>query len=249
MIASDDGSELWLSTGEDPANIRRIARVDAHTGPRNFSRHAERTSSPVTLIRGSRYYIEARHCEGNGDDHLSVGWLVPRSEFGEPFVIGSTPTAPFSMEVFESIPDGAPATHPAFQRRPDRMMKRPTMATPEEIGTNVGTRLKGTLVPPATGEYVFMLSADDRAVLYLVRDGDPESRVRIASLGGWVGPDNWEGRAGQVSRPIRLEKGQQVDLELLHVQVGGPGHAKVGWKGPGGLDERPIGPNHAKPGA
>ena len=247
MIASDDNSELWLSTTEDPADMRRIARVDAHTGPRNFSRNANRTSAPITLIKGSRYYIEARHCEGNGDDHLSVGWLVPRSKFGEPFVVGSTPTAAFTLELFESIPDADPATHPAFEGRPDRVLKRALMATPEDIGTNVGTRLKGILVPPATGEYVFMVSADDRAVLHLTPADDPNARVEIAMLDGWVGPDSWEGRPGQVSKPIRLEKGREIHLELRHVQVGGPGHAKVGWKGPNGLQERPIGSNHAIP--
>ncbi|MEO5563650.1 MAG: ExeM/NucH family extracellular endonuclease [Chitinophagaceae bacterium] len=76
-IASDEQSELWLSTDENPANINRIAYVETRTGFRSYFSNATQRSVPIRLIKGARYYIESLHKEGTGTDHLSVSWLMP----------------------------------------------------------------------------------------------------------------------------------------------------------------------------
>ncbi|MEX2215653.1 MAG: PA14 domain-containing protein, partial [Phycisphaeraceae bacterium] len=75
-ITSDGPSELWLSTSESDADRKRIARVTTNT-PRRGWTTGESQSAPIELVGGKRYYIEALHKEGIGEDHLAVGWQLP----------------------------------------------------------------------------------------------------------------------------------------------------------------------------
>lgn len=76
-IASDNESELWLSADEDPANKTKIAGVREWTGPTEWEKFKEQKSEPVELEPGRRYYVEVLHVEGQGGDHVSVGWQLP----------------------------------------------------------------------------------------------------------------------------------------------------------------------------
>lgn len=81
-IASNEQSELWLSTDADPANAVRIAGVTGWSNPRDFdnaSRYAgsDQESTPVVLEAGRKYYIQALMKEGSGEDHVAVAWQPP----------------------------------------------------------------------------------------------------------------------------------------------------------------------------
>lgn len=76
-IASDDGSQLWLSASDDPAKKEKIAQVSAWSPPRAYDTSPEQKSKPITLSAGKKYYIEALHKEGGGGDNLAVGWQIP----------------------------------------------------------------------------------------------------------------------------------------------------------------------------
>ncbi|MFM9911167.1 MAG: choice-of-anchor I family protein [Chitinophagaceae bacterium] len=83
-IASDNQSELWLSTDDNPANIRRIAYVEGAVGYRSWFGNLTQRSIAIRLIKGGRYYIESVHKEGIGNDHLSVSWRLPNGVFEGP---------------------------------------------------------------------------------------------------------------------------------------------------------------------
>ena len=76
-IASDNQSQLWLSTSLDPADISLIATVPDWTRPREWSKYPSQMSPSVPLLAGQRYYIEALHKEGAGGDDLAVAWEGP----------------------------------------------------------------------------------------------------------------------------------------------------------------------------
>ncbi len=76
-IASDDGSELWLSTDADPANVSRIAWVTGWTSFRQWIKYPEQQSAPVLLATNRHYYFEVYQRESGGGDHLSVAWTRP----------------------------------------------------------------------------------------------------------------------------------------------------------------------------
>jgi hypothetical protein len=76
-IASDDGSELFLSSDESPFKKRSIASCPFAGGIRDWTRFPSCKSVPILLTAGKRYYIEALHKDGGGDDHVAVGWTLP----------------------------------------------------------------------------------------------------------------------------------------------------------------------------
>jgi hypothetical protein len=76
-IASDDYSELWLSSDANEANQIKIAEVTGWTDPRQWDRYPQQQSSPVMLTAGQTYYIKALHKEGTGGDNIAVAWQGP----------------------------------------------------------------------------------------------------------------------------------------------------------------------------
>lgn len=83
-IASDDQSELNLSSDENPANKTNIAFVSGYTDSREWNRFASQQSAPIPLVAGRRYFIEAVMKEYAGGDHLAVRWKLPDTAIEEP---------------------------------------------------------------------------------------------------------------------------------------------------------------------
>ncbi|MFO1499385.1 MAG: DUF4082 domain-containing protein [Verrucomicrobiota bacterium] len=80
FIASDDDSELWLSSDASPQNRQLIASVSGFTANRQWNKYPEtqnNASAPVTLQSGQSYYMEALMKENDGEDNLAVGWVLP----------------------------------------------------------------------------------------------------------------------------------------------------------------------------
>ncbi len=75
-IAGDDEYELYLSSNNSNTNISLIASGTS-VSKDNWTASTSQMSSPITLVAGTEYYIEARFIEFGGDDHLSVGWTLP----------------------------------------------------------------------------------------------------------------------------------------------------------------------------
>ncbi len=79
-IASDDSSELWLSTDGDARNKRYLAGVSGWTPHRAWDQTGGQASAPVALEAGRRYYIEILHKQADQKDSLSVAWQIPGYE-------------------------------------------------------------------------------------------------------------------------------------------------------------------------
>ncbi len=83
-IASDDGSVLYLSTTENPAQKVQIATVNAWTSSREWTKEPNQKSALIPLTAGQRYYLEALQKEGGGGDNLAVRWQLPDGTIEEP---------------------------------------------------------------------------------------------------------------------------------------------------------------------
>jgi Lamin Tail Domain/CotH kinase protein/PA14 domain len=83
-IASDDSSNLFLSTDESPAHSQEIAYVPDWVGFEVWAQEANQQSAPIPLVAGRRYYIEAIMQQGGGGDNLSVGWQLPDGTLERP---------------------------------------------------------------------------------------------------------------------------------------------------------------------
>ncbi|MBI4324520.1 MAG: hypothetical protein HY674_04580, partial [Chloroflexi bacterium] len=89
FIYSDDSSRLFLSTDASPQNVTLIAEEAGCCNP--FTEpESPRTSSPIPLVAGQRYYVEIIWKEGTGGDYALVGW---RKE-GDLTPAGSLPPIP-----------------------------------------------------------------------------------------------------------------------------------------------------------
>ncbi len=86
-IASDDSSELWLSTDDKQSRKRLIASVPGTTASREWEKYTlslQQRSDTILLVAGKRYYIEALHKEGTGNDNIAVGWKLPDGTLERP---------------------------------------------------------------------------------------------------------------------------------------------------------------------
>lgn len=105
-IASDDEGALFLSTDENPANIRLIASVPGWTAPREWAWYSEQQSSPITLTASKPYYISAFMKEGGGGDNLAVRWLMPDGTDQAPIV--ATNLLPYGVSFGPPVIAGQP---------------------------------------------------------------------------------------------------------------------------------------------
>jgi hypothetical protein len=84
-IASDDNSELWLSTNSSSASKQRIAYHVQYTASREWNKYATQKSVAITLTAGQLYYVEALMKDGTQGDNMAVGWAKP----GQPTTVPS----------------------------------------------------------------------------------------------------------------------------------------------------------------
>jgi len=76
-LTSDNDSELWLSTNDDPENVELVASLSGWAGANEWTKFPSQKSDPVSLTAGNKYYIMALWKEGSGGDHCRVGWEGP----------------------------------------------------------------------------------------------------------------------------------------------------------------------------
>jgi hypothetical protein len=89
-IRSDDGSQLLMSSNNDPANVELVA--EETTCCNGYAENTPR-SGVRTLAAGTSYYVEAFLKEGGGGDYIHVAWRPP----GDTTAVGSLPDVPGSV--------------------------------------------------------------------------------------------------------------------------------------------------------
>ena len=80
-IASDNGSELWLSSDANPDHVFKIASsgydAGAYVAFHGWDQTTNQHSAKIHLEAGHGYYVEALHYQQIGEDFLSVAWDGP----------------------------------------------------------------------------------------------------------------------------------------------------------------------------
>ncbi|RYY26224.1 MAG: hypothetical protein EOP41_04730, partial [Sphingobacteriaceae bacterium] len=118
---------------------------------------------------------------------------------------------------------------------------------PKDAGDNYGSRIRGYVCAPQTGNYIFWLATDDAGELWLSTDDKPANKVRIASVDGWTNYREFGKYASQKSASISLEAGKKYYIEALQKEGGGGDNLSVQWQLPDAVMETPIAGNHLSP--
>ena len=79
-ITGDDHSEFWLSPGENPANLAKIAEIPGWSNRTEYYKYPEQSSSPVALAAGEYYYFQVLQKERGGGDFVQIQWRIPSPE-------------------------------------------------------------------------------------------------------------------------------------------------------------------------
>jgi hypothetical protein len=103
---------------------------------------------------------------------------------------------------------------------------------PSNYGTNFGQRLRGTLRAPVSGTYTFWIASDDSGELWLGSSESQFSKRRVASVNGYVAPQDWDAWFSQKSVSVDLVAGQRYWIEALGKQGEGSDHLAVAWQYP-----------------
>jgi DNA-directed RNA polymerase specialized sigma24 family protein len=95
-------------------------------------------------------------------------------------------------------------------------------------------RIRGFIVPPITGSYVFQLSAKSNGEFYLSQNETVNNSVLLLAT------KNNSILKFDSSSPIHLTADKRYYFELLHKCANEIGHVIVGWKMPDGREQTPI---------
>ena len=111
--------------------------------------------------------MEALQKEGGGGDNLAVGWAKPGESTSAPSEVipGSVCSPPFtgpiSREVWTGIGGTTVASIPVGRRRIS--LTRCRASAPTNWADNYGTRLRGYITAPVSGNYIFWIASDDNS--------------------------------------------------------------------------------------
>jgi len=102
---------------------------------------------------------------------------------------------------------------------------------------NYGTRIRGYIHPPVSGNYTLWIAGDDVCELYLSTDDTEATKTQIARVPFWTYPQEWDKHAQQQSVQISLQADQKYYIEALQKEGAGGDHVAVAWQIPGGVFE------------
>ncbi|MFK7847308.1 MAG: putative Ig domain-containing protein [Rhodothermales bacterium] len=121
-----------------------------------------------------------------------------------------------------------------YPDNPDGTDLLTSFETPTNWADEFGTRIRGYIYPPVTGDYTFWIATDDNGELWLSSDDDAANVSMIANVPGWSASQEWYKFPEQQSATISLVAGERYYIEALQKEGGGGDNTAVAWQIPGG---------------
>lgn len=234
-IASDDSSELWLSTDENPLNKVRVCYLSGWCNARQWTKSTTQKSANITLTAGKAYYIEALHKEGAGGDHLSVAWQGPGITQA---VIPGTALESIGTGIIReywSNYSGTTITDIPVLAALSGSQRLALGEGPTNTADNYAARYRAWFVPPVSGTWRFWIASDDSSELWLGTSATATATTatRIAYLTGSASARQWTKSTTQKSADRTLTAGTRYYIEALHKEGGGGDNLALACEGPG----------------
>jgi endoglucanase len=166
--------------------------------------------------------------EGGGGDNLAIAWEYPGqrreviparfSRVANPFEDLWTTGA--MLDTWTGLNSGntiadlmfSTAYLASFPNKSVRLVD--LLEGPTNVGDNYGSRMRGWLVPPVTGNFVFWIASDDNGEFWLSTNNRKANEALICLQPQSAGPRQWDKYTEQKSQPIRLVAGQAYYYEV-----------------------------------
>jgi PKD repeat protein/glucose/arabinose dehydrogenase len=121
---------------------------------------------------------------------------------------------------------------PNYPGNPTSVTYPNSLQGPVNQANTYGARMRGYIIAPQNGNYVFTVAADDNAVVYLSPNSDPQFKQVICNVPGWTDPGQFDKYPVQTSASIYLVAGAYYYVEVLHKEGSGGDHAALWWQTP-----------------
>lgn len=119
-----------------------------------------------------------------------------------------------------------------FSRGADHAELIASARGPVNAAYDYGQRMRGLVVAPESGTYMFYIAGDNQCELWLSPTASGFDKSRAAFVPGYTGIEEWDKYPMQTSVPISLTAGQKIYIEVLHKQGSSEDHVQVGWQRP-----------------
>jgi ELWxxDGT repeat protein len=231
--------ELWKSDGT-PEGTQLVKDFRANFSDlANFTQHGNALHFAVYVEDWyGEYETTYWRTDGNPACTMQIKDFYPTSS--------CSTSGSLTREYWANVPGNAVNKIPVNQP-PSHTSLVSSFEGPKNVGDSYGSRIRGYLHAPATGNYTFWIAGDNNVELWLGTDDSPTTKRKIAEHRGFTAPRQWNKHPSQQSKPVRLETGKRYYIEALHKEGVGGDHVAVGWKLPSGVTEAPIGKSRISP--
>jgi hypothetical protein len=114
---------------------------------------------------------------------------------------------------------------------------------PVNVCDNCGTEIEAYFMAPETGDFVFRISADDNAFLWVGETMNMAMQAdEIASVPGWTSNRQWDKYDSQTAAAMTLQAGQKYYMRAIANEGGGGDNLEVGVTTPtmGSMNPIPV---------
>jgi photosystem II stability/assembly factor-like uncharacterized protein len=211
-----------------------IARVEFYSGTKLlFSDATSPYSYVFRNVRAGNYKLIAKAIDNTGGvDTTSVSVTVNPG-------LACLGAGSINLETWTDV-SGTSISSIPVTNAPDETQALLEFKSSSNTGDRYGSRVRGYLCVPATGNYTFWIASNDNSELWLSPDDDDENKIKIASVIGATNPLQWDKFPSQRSAAIKLIAGQRYYIEALHKEGTGSDHLAVGLQMPDETFARPI---------
>jgi hypothetical protein len=96
-------------------------------------------------------------------------------------------------------------------------------------GDNYGQRIRGSIVPPRSGNWRFWIASDNGGEFWLSDSWRATGKRKAAYLSSWVNQHAFDVTPSQKSEAIPLDSGTPYYFEVLHKEGTGGDHLSLAW--------------------
>jgi hypothetical protein len=167
---------------------------------------------------------------------VDTSWNESGASSEQAVVIPKTALGSVLREWWTGISGGSVSNLTSNANYPNNPTGREQLSTfegPVDWADGYGTRIRGYIYPPTTGNYTFWIAGDDACQLKLSTDGLPSHAAIIAQTTSWTNSREWTKYSSQRSIAKSLTAGQKYYIEVLHKENTGGDNIAVAWEGPG----------------